>query len=122
MKPSAVMPSSIGASGGPPPRIWKKWSITQIESKPASSAARVTRARVGPISLGPPGPGEVVDLQPEFHAAKSRQSLEGEPPQPPEMMSESSTGWIMRMAASRPHSESLPKTIVRSGPSRGMTM
>ena len=56
MKPSAVNPSSIGASGGPRPRIWKKWSITQIESKPTASAVRVTRASVGPIAAGPPGP------------------------------------------------------------------
>ena len=55
MKPSAVWPSSIGASGGPRPRIWKKWSMTQIESKPASSAVRTTRASVGPISAAPPG-------------------------------------------------------------------
>ena len=52
MKPSAVMPSSIGASGGPRPRIWKKWSITQMESKPTSSALRVTAARVGPMAAG----------------------------------------------------------------------
>ena len=38
MNPSAVMPSSIGSSARPTLRIWKKWSITQIESKPASSA------------------------------------------------------------------------------------
>ena len=55
MKPSAVWPSSIGASGGPRPRIWKKWSMTQIESKPASSAVRTTRASVGPMASAPPG-------------------------------------------------------------------
>ena len=55
MKPSAVLPSSIGASGGPPVRIWKKWSMTQIESKPTSSAVRATRARVGPMAAAPPG-------------------------------------------------------------------
>jgi hypothetical protein len=55
MKPSAVCPSSIGASGGPTPRIWKKWSMTQIESNPTSSAVFTTRARVGPIAAAPPG-------------------------------------------------------------------
>ena len=69
MKPSAVMPSSIGASGGPRPRIWKKWSITQIESKPTSSAVRVTRARVGPMACCAARPGEVVDLQAELHGS-----------------------------------------------------
>ena len=55
MNPSVVMPSSIGSSGRPTPRIWKKWSMTQIESKPASSASRTIRASVGPIASGPPG-------------------------------------------------------------------
>ena len=55
MKPSAVMPSSIGSSISPTLRIWKRWSMTQIESKPASSAARQMRARVGPMASSPPG-------------------------------------------------------------------
>ncbi len=55
MNPRAVWPSSIGASGGPRPRIWKKWSITQIESNPTSSAVLTTRARVGPMAAAPPG-------------------------------------------------------------------
>ena len=55
MKPSAVIPSSIGSSTGPTLRIWKKWSMTQIESRPMSSAWRTMRARVGPISAVPPG-------------------------------------------------------------------
>ena len=49
------MPSSIGSSISPTLRIWKRWSITQIESKPASSAARHTRASVSPIRASPPG-------------------------------------------------------------------
>ena len=66
MKPSAVSPSSIGASGGPRPRIWKKWSITQIESKPTSSAVRVTRARVEPMAAGPPGQVKLLTWSPNF--------------------------------------------------------
>jgi len=46
---------SIGSSTGPTPRIWKKWSMTQIESKPTSSAAWTMRASVGPIAASPPG-------------------------------------------------------------------
>src|SRR6266550_9619193 len=53
--PSVVQPSSIGSSGRPTPRIWKKWSMTQIESNPTSSAWRATRARVGPTADAPPG-------------------------------------------------------------------
>ena len=55
MKPSVVQPSSIGSVTGPTPPIWKKWSMTQIESKPTSSAVRTTRASVGPIAAAPPG-------------------------------------------------------------------
>src|SRR4051794_24890710 len=55
MNPSVVRPSSIGSSGRPTLRIWKKWSITQIESKPAASASRTMRASVGPMASGPPG-------------------------------------------------------------------
>src|SRR6266536_1381459 len=36
-------------------RIWKKWSITPIESKPASSAVRAMAASVGPRFSGPSG-------------------------------------------------------------------
>jgi hypothetical protein len=42
--------------------------MTQIESKPASSAVRATLASVGPISLRPARPRELVDLEPELHA------------------------------------------------------
>ena len=66
MKPSAVWPSSIGASGGPPPRIWKKWSMTQIESKPTSSAVRATRASVGPMAAAPPGQVKLLIWRPNF--------------------------------------------------------
>ncbi len=54
MNPSVVQPSSIGSSAGPIPRIWKKWSITQRESNPASSALRAIRASVGPMAGVPP--------------------------------------------------------------------
>src|SRR6202142_78970 len=54
-KPRGVQPSSIGSVTGPTPRIWKKWSISQIESKPASSAVRAIRPRVGAIAAVPPG-------------------------------------------------------------------
>src|SRR5512140_3604459 len=37
------------------PRIWKKWSMTQSESNPASSALRTMRASVGPMAVVPPG-------------------------------------------------------------------
>src|SRR3989442_9558476 len=53
--PSVFQPSSIGSSGRPTPRIWKKWSMTQIESNPTSSAWRATRARDGPTAAAPPG-------------------------------------------------------------------
>ena len=43
------MPSSMGSSGRPTEPIWMKWSMTQIESKPASSAVRTMRARVSPM-------------------------------------------------------------------------
>ena len=70
MKPSAVMPSSIGSSTGPTLRIWKKWSMTQIESKPTSSAWRTMRARVGPMAGRAAGPGERRDLEAELHPAE----------------------------------------------------
>src|SRR5262245_12843369 len=66
MKPSAVMPSSIGSSGGPTPRIWKKWSMTQIESKPTSSAVRTTRAKVSASSRAPPGQVKELICRPAF--------------------------------------------------------
>ena len=55
MNPSAVQPSSIGSSGRPTLRIWKRWSITQIESNPTASAVLAMRASVGAISGVPPG-------------------------------------------------------------------
>jgi len=55
MKPSVVMPSSMGSSGRPTEPIWWKWSITQIESKPTSSAVRTMRASVSPRRASPPG-------------------------------------------------------------------
>ena len=55
MNPSVVHPSSMGSVAGPTLRIWKKWSMTQIESKPTSSAQRTILASVGPIVSVPPG-------------------------------------------------------------------
>jgi hypothetical protein len=55
MKPSVVQPSSIGWSSEPGGPICQKWSITQMESKPTSSAVLTERASVGPIAAGPPG-------------------------------------------------------------------
>ena len=64
------MPSSIGSSGRPTPRIWKKWSMTQMESKPTSSACWTTRARVGPITSAPPGQVNELICRPTFIAAE----------------------------------------------------
>jgi hypothetical protein len=66
------MPSSIGSSARPTARIWKKWSITQIESKPASSAVRTTRASVGASCSGPPGQVNELIWSPNFTAAASK--------------------------------------------------
>ncbi len=66
MNPSAVQPSSIGSSARPTARIWKKWSMTQMESNPASSAARTVRARVGPMASGPPGQVNEESCSPTF--------------------------------------------------------
>ena len=55
MNPSVVQPSSIGSSSEPGAPICQKWSMTQMESKPTSSAVRTARARVEPIASGPPG-------------------------------------------------------------------
>src|SRR6187200_3271844 len=55
MNPSAVVPSSMGSSTSPTLRIWNRWSMTQIESNPASSAVWQTRASVSPIAASPPG-------------------------------------------------------------------
>ena len=64
------MPSSIGSSTRPTPRIWKKWSMTQIESKPTSSASRTIRASVGPIASGPPGQVNELICRPTFIARR----------------------------------------------------
>src|SRR6478672_10756937 len=70
MNPSVVQPSSIGSSTLPTPRIWKKWSITQIESKPTSSAWRTMPARVGPMASGPPGHVKDEIWRPSFIVAE----------------------------------------------------
>ncbi len=62
MKPSVVMPSSIGSSVRPTLRIWKKWSMTQIESNPASSAVR-TGSQSGRDGGRAAGPREGRDLE-----------------------------------------------------------
>ena len=60
-------PSSIGSSTAPTPRIWKKWSMTQIESKPASSAVADDPGEGRADGLGAAGPRERADLQAELH-------------------------------------------------------
>ena len=60
------MPSSIGSSAGPMLRIWKKWSMTQSESKPTSSAWRTMRSRVGPMASSPPGHVNRLICRPSF--------------------------------------------------------
>ena len=71
MNPSVVMPSSIGSSIRPTPRIWKKWSMTQIESKPASSAVADDPGEGRADGLRSAGPGERRDLEAELHVAPS---------------------------------------------------
>ena len=56
----------MGSVTGPTPRIWKKWSMTQIESNPASSAVRAILARVGPMASGPPGQVKELIWSPSF--------------------------------------------------------
>jgi hypothetical protein len=45
----------MGSFSEPGAPICQKWSITQIESNPASSAERTTLPKVGPIAAAPPG-------------------------------------------------------------------
>src|SRR6188768_2632327 len=78
MNPSVVSPSSIGSSGRPTLRIWKKWSITQMESMPAASASRTIRARVGPMASGPPGQVNEEICRPAFTAAGYRAGTSAE--------------------------------------------
>ncbi len=67
MNVSVVYASIIGSSGGRPTTgIWKKWSMVQMLSTPASSAVRASRAIVGPISLGGAGHEKLVMLMPSF--------------------------------------------------------
>ena len=46
---------SIGSSAAPTISIWKKWSITQMLAKPASSAVRAILTSPGPMEPGAPG-------------------------------------------------------------------
>ncbi len=55
MKPRVVYASSMSFSVGPTAPIWKKWSITAMESKPAWSPARTTAARSAPSADAPFG-------------------------------------------------------------------
>src|SRR5512143_1958790 len=72
MKPSAVQPSSIGSSTAPTLRIWNRWSITQIESKPTSSAVRTIRSRWAASSRAPPGNVNEETWRPNFTSALRR--------------------------------------------------
>ena len=60
--------SGIGDSGGKAPdrRIWKKWSMTQSESKPASSAWRARLMIVGPSWLTGTGQEKSPNASPSF--------------------------------------------------------
>src|SRR4029079_15687106 len=69
-KPSVVQPSSIGSSVLPTLRIWKKWSITQIESKPTSSAWRAIWDSVGAMAGVPPGHVNELICRPIFIVAE----------------------------------------------------
>src|SRR5918999_1522561 len=69
--PSAVKPSSIGSSRLPTLPIWKKWSITQIESKPTSSAVRTTDASVSAMPVSPPGQVNELICRPSFMGGRS---------------------------------------------------
>src|SRR5450759_2759695 len=75
MNPSVVQPSNMGSSAGPIPRIWKKWSITQRESNPASSALRTIRASVGPMAGVPPGQLKRLIWRPIFMPSVSQVGL-----------------------------------------------
>jgi hypothetical protein len=69
MRASVACASSIGASGGKPlTRIWKKWSMVQMLSMPASSAMRAMRTTVGPISEAGRGHEKLVTPMPIFTA------------------------------------------------------
>ena len=67
------MPSSIGSSGRPTEPIWKKWSMTQIESKPASSAVRTMAASVSPSRSPPPGHVKELIWRPSFMSRECNQ-------------------------------------------------
>src|ERR687886_2032043 len=45
----------MGSSASPTTPIWKKWSITQMLAKPASSAVLPISANLGPIDAGASG-------------------------------------------------------------------
>ena len=45
--------------------IWTKWSITEIDENPTSSAARAMAPRRAAVSSGAPGQREATDLQSE---------------------------------------------------------
>ena len=61
-----MKPSSIGSSGRPIDRIWKKWSMTQIEPKPTWSASWAMRPSVGPMAASPPGHEKELIWSPSF--------------------------------------------------------
>ena len=67
-KPSVVYASSMSCSLGPTARIWKKWSITATESKPAWSAVRAMVARSEPSAAGPFGHVKSGICKPSFMA------------------------------------------------------
>src|SRR5436305_12358841 len=56
----------MGHSAGPIPGSWKKWSITHILSKPASSARRPIAANVSPSRASPPSQVKLGTCKPIF--------------------------------------------------------
>src|SRR6266404_8531473 len=74
--PSAVQPSSIGSSTAPTPRIWNRWSMTQMESKPISSAVLTIRSRVGAMAGVPPGYVNESICKPSFMDSPSVKQIE----------------------------------------------
>src|SRR5215213_1835318 len=66
----------MGSSTSPTTPIWKKWSITQMLAKPASSAVLPISANFGPIEVGASGQVKRGTCNPMRTAGPSVLSLE----------------------------------------------
>src|SRR5215212_141566 len=66
----------MGSSASPTTPIWKKWSITQMLAKPASSAVLPISANFGPIEVGASGQVKRGTCNPMRTAGPSVLSLE----------------------------------------------